>query len=90
MAEGSEGRKPAASTRLPHDVYSELEQYCDERDISKADALRRFTEQGLNQAKVQGEFGADRMGVTENVQTVGNLLAIVLALALGLSYLGVV
>ena len=41
-----EKAKPV-STRLPKDTHAELEEYCEDHDISKADALRRFTEQQL-------------------------------------------
>ena len=90
MGEDSETTKTSVATRLSGDTLDELETYCEEQDVSKAWAIRHFTKEGLSRAKVQGEYGVDRMSVTENVQTIGNLLAIVLALALGLSYLGVV
>lgn len=33
------------STRLPEDYAEELEQYCEERNISKAEALRRSVQE---------------------------------------------
>jgi len=48
MVEGSETRKPTISARVPQDTYDRIEAYCDDKEISKADALRRFVDDGLN------------------------------------------
>jgi hypothetical protein len=48
MADDSRPKKKTVSTRLPADEYERLEDYCDERSISQADALRRFISRGLD------------------------------------------
>ena len=61
MGEDSETTKTSVATRLSGDTLDELETYCEEQDVSKAWAIRHFTKEGLNRAKIQGELGGDRL-----------------------------
>jgi len=89
MAQDSDSRKPTISARVPRDTYDRLEDYCEENDISKADALRRFTEDGLNRAQIEDDFTdrMDHLGVDPG--TAGTLLILVLLVVTVLQNAGV-
>jgi len=40
-------RKQTVATRVTSERYEEIEQYCEENELSQADALREFIDQGL-------------------------------------------
>jgi len=89
MGDDSETRKPTISARVPKDTYDRLEAYCEENEISKADALRRFTEDGLARNRVEDEL-ADRMGLGVDPGTIGAIVVIVLLLVIVLQNAGVI
>lgn len=51
-------RKPLLSARVPEDKAEKVEQFAEERGISKSDAMRRLIDAGLEEA--EGDDGADR------------------------------
>ena len=66
MVEADSSRKPQVGARLPRDVHEEFVEYCEEREISKADGVRRAIRHQL------AEEPADRAGavVARNSATV--------------------
>jgi len=84
MGEASKGPKPQVAARLPRDTYERLEDYCEEREVTKSDALRRFTEDGLSRAEIE-QWSTAHMD--RRVQLVGGALiylaSIVAAFAAG-------
>jgi len=89
MGEDSKGPKPQVATRLPHDTHAELKEYCEEREITQSDALRRFVDDGLDRARVEDEL-ADRMGLGVDPGTIGAIVVIVLLLVIVLQNAGVI
>jgi hypothetical protein len=60
------GKKKQYSVRLPSDTADKLEQYCEERDLSYADALRRFAEKELLREQMEREIAQTDGGLTRD------------------------
>lgn len=60
MADGSTPRKKQVSFRLAPDRVEKLEEYCEEREIRRSDAMRRFVSQGLSDETQGRERNAGR------------------------------
>jgi len=82
MVEDSKGAKPQVATRLPHDTHDELEEYCEEREITKSDALRRFVDDGLARDRDEDDRLADTMAAPDVRPFELLTFAIVVAIAL--------
>ena len=64
------GRKKAYSVRLPTDTAEFVEEYCEEHDIGKADALRRFIERAQRQEELEEQMAN---GLLQRAQSTGRL-----------------
>jgi uncharacterized protein involved in cysteine biosynthesis len=51
------GAKPQVGGRIPHDVHDDFEEYREELELSKSDALRRIVEAGLEEKQDEIEPG---------------------------------
>jgi len=88
MGEGSSGPKPQVAARIPRHKYEQLQEYCEKRDVSQSDALRKFVDEGLNRAQIEEEF-TDRMDLGVDPQSAGTLLILVLLVVFVLQNAGV-
>ena len=78
--------KTAVATRITTPELERLKAYCEDREMSRSDALRLFIKEGLDRAAVRDgarELGKTHHGRTaiDNVQT--GLLALILLLLVG-------
>jgi len=91
MVDGSTDRKPTVSGRVPQDTYDRLEDYCEDRDLSKADVVRRSIEDYLDREELQEDMSnftrAQQEGTVVDVIEIGLLLAL---LVVTLSGFGVI
>jgi len=60
------GKKKQFSVRLPSDTAEKLERYCEERDLSYADALRRFAEKELLREQMERDIVQTDGGLTRS------------------------
>jgi hypothetical protein len=83
MGEGSKPKKKTVSTRLPADDHDRLKAYCDEQEISQADALRRFITDSLD--REHGDRNVTRMSAPTGrfERIAGTALLLILALLAG-------
>jgi len=47
MPDGKKPKKEALTTRVTKNEYDEFQSYCNENELSQADALRKFVRRGL-------------------------------------------
>lgn len=68
-------RKPLLSARVPEDKAEKVEQFAEERGISKSDALRRLVNAGLEEIERDNDSGEDTL------PRLGDALALIGALS---------